>query len=146
MKKNIEDDLLLNFDKNLEKLHERFIKRVEKRAVKLLNKFQSKISFPVEMLYCNGSFWLSNIEITADLDEELQTLALDTLSQYWEKTAYSRQVKKYFPEMIDLYRLYYAFDGDYGRPTLADLKPTVEPQKDLSRALDDKIIYFSDVD
>lgn len=142
------EQLASEIEAKVNKLHDSFIKKViKKHALPLLNKFQAKISFPVEVLYCNGDHWLSVREKTNDFHEALCVLAHSKASE-WSRdkmiSVYERHIAETFPEMVELYQLYYEFDGYHGNPLLADLKPTVPPQKDKKLALDKHLEYFSE--
>lgn len=138
------EQLASEIEAKVNKLHDSFIKKViKKHALPLLNKFQAKISFPVEILYCNGDHWLSVMEKTNDFHESLTSLAHPSYSPKYDGS-FDKQVLELFPEMVELYQLYYEFDGYHGNPLLADLKPTVSPQKDKKLALDKQLEYFSE--
>lgn len=137
-------DLKSEIEAKTEKIHDAFIKKViKKHALPLLNKFQAKISFPVEILYCNGDHWLSEREKTSDFNDSLENLSHPNYNPRYDEP-FDKHVLKFFPEMVELYQLYYAFDGYHGNPLLADLKPTVKPQKNQKLALDKQLEYFSE--
>lgn len=145
MKPPYMEQLASEIEAKVNKLHDSFIKKViKKHALPLLNKFQKKISFPVEVLYCNGDFWLSERGKTGDFNDALKTLAHPDYRVHGYPDAYEKQIAIVFWEMVELYQLYYQFDGYYGNPLLADLKPTVPPQKDKKLALDKQLEYFSE--
>jgi hypothetical protein len=149
MKPDYIENLTDEVNAAVEKVHDAFIKKViKKHALPLLNKFQAKISFPVEVLYCNGSYWLSERGKTNDFHEALLTLAHERAGEWSTDKrlvdTYEKQIAETFPEMVEFYQLYYEFNGYHGNPLLADLKPTVKPRKNQKTALDKKLEYFSE--
>jgi hypothetical protein len=140
------EKLSAEVEARVQKVHDTFIEKVTKKhALPLLNKFQAKVSFPVEMFYCNGDHWIEgqNGSILTDFNDALLTLAHPDYRVRQYAKAFEKQIEELFPEMVELYQLYYAFDGYHGNPLLADLKPTVQPRKNKG-ALDDKLEYFSE--
>jgi len=113
-------------------------------ALELLNRFQSRIKFPIHLRVGNGDSWLRG---ESGSDEERRydnlwdaiqaasipsSLGIDPDRDYRstpEQIRFCVNCMRRFPELIDLAWLSYELDSLPGRPDLGDIVPTVPPYR-----------------